>query len=307
MVGLRLAFMGTPEFSAHVLKALISSEHEIACVYSQPPRPAGRGRKLVASAVQQLAENSGIEVRTPVSLKADDVKADFSTLNLDVAVVVAYGLILPAAILEAPVYGCLNLHASLLPRWRGAAPIQRAIMAGDVQTGVAVMQMAAGLDTGDILRETRLPITETATAGTLQEKLATAGTALMLDTLARLVNENLIARPQATDGITYAEKILKSEAAIDWCRPAIEIDRQVRGLNPAPGAYFEHNGERIKLLQAKLAPETGKPGEVLDDTLTVACGDGALQLLKLQRAGKGAMPADVFLNGHAIKAGEFLS
>ena len=260
----------------------------------------------MASAVHQLAEKEGLPVRTPVSLKSPDVQSEFAALNVDVAIVVAYGLILPKAILDAPKYGCLNLHASLLPRWRGAAPIQRAIMAGDKETGIAVMQMAEGLDTGDILSEARIPITAESTAGTLHGELAEAGARLVVETLRRLMNSDVAALPQSNEGITYAEKISKSEAAIDWRRSAIELDRHIRGLNPAPGAYFEHDGLRIKLLSAKPVVGQGRPGKVLDANLTVACGEGALQLLTLQPAGKAQMSAKDFLNGHPIKMGEVL-
>ncbi|MZR29364.1 methionyl-tRNA formyltransferase [Sneathiella litorea] len=306
MAGLRLAFMGTPAFSAHILKALIGSPHEVACVYSQPPRRAGRGKKLLSSAVHQLADAEGLPVRTPVSLKSDEVQAEFSDLKLDAAIVVAYGLILPQAILDAPKLGCLNLHASLLPRWRGAAPIQRAIMAGDKETGIAVMQMEAGLDTGPILSETRLPITDKTTAGSLHDALADAAAELLLATLTRLGDPDLVPMPQATDGVTYAEKISKSEAAIDWHKSASDLDRHIRGLNPAPGAFFEYQGQRVKLLAATPVDGSGKPGEVLDDQLTVACGEGALRLLTLQPAGKGPMSADAFLNGRPIAKGEVL-
>ncbi|MBO0332349.1 methionyl-tRNA formyltransferase [Sneathiella sp. CAU 1612] len=306
MAGLRLAFMGTPMFSAHILTALIGSPHEVACVYSQPPRPAGRGKKLVPSAVHQLANSEGVPVRTPVSLKSPEVQAEFADLKLDVAIVVAYGLILPSAILDAPKFGCLNLHASLLPRWRGAAPIQRAIMAGDEETGIAVMQMEAGLDTGPVLSETRVPINAETTAGSLHDVLAETGAELLLRTLARLEAPDLVATPQSSEGVTYAEKISKSEAKIDWRRSAIELDRHIRGLNPAPGAYFEYQGQRIKLLAATPVEGEGGPGTVLDDRLTVACGEGALRLITLQPAGKGAMDAASFLNGRLIAKGEVL-
>nr|WP_206375944.1 methionyl-tRNA formyltransferase [Sneathiella chungangensis] len=306
MAGLRLAFMGTPAFSAHILKALLDSPHEVVCVYSQPPRPAGRGKKLLPSAVHQLAEAEGVPVRTPVSLKSLEVQKEFADLQLDVAVVVAYGLILPGPVLEAPKHGCLNLHASLLPRWRGAAPIQRAIIAGDKETGIAVMQMEAGLDTGPVLCEARLPIMADTTAGSLHDALAKAGAEILLKTLSRLGDPALVALPQATDGVIYAEKISKSEAAIDWTRSAVDLDRHIRALNPAPGAYFEYQGQRIKLLAAAPVDGDGQPGEVLDDQLTVACGEGALQLLTLQPAGKGAMSAVAFLNGRPVKKGEVL-
>ncbi len=306
MARLRLAFMGTPAFSAHILKALIASPHDIVCVYSQPPRPAGRGRKLMPSAVHIVAEDAGIPVRTPQSLKSPDVQAEFAALDLDAAIVVAYGLILPQAILDAPKYGCLNLHASILPRWRGAAPIQRAIMAGDPETGIAVMQMEAGLDTGPVLAETRIPIISETTAGSLHDELAEAAVPLLLATLERLGDPDLVATPQSAEGVTYAEKISKAEAAIDWTRSAIELDRHIRGLNPAPGAYFEHQGQRIKLLKARPVSGSGAPGEVLDDTLTVACGEGALALQLVQPAGKGPMSAAAFLNGRPIARGEVL-
>jgi methionyl-tRNA formyltransferase len=242
-----------------------------------------------------------------VSLKSEDVQAEFAALKLDVAIVVAYGLILPKTILETPKYGCLNLHASLLPRWRGAAPIQRAIMAGDRETGIAVMQMDAGLDTGGILSEARIAITADSTAGSLHDTLANVGAKLLLETLVRLGDSDLRARAQPAEGGTYAEKISKSEAAIDWRRPAIELDWHIRGLNLAPGAYFEHDGLRIKLLSAQPVAGEGQPGEVLDANLTVACGDGALKLLTVQPAGKAPMTTAAFLNGHPVDKGEVLT
>ncbi|GLQ05435.1 methionyl-tRNA formyltransferase [Sneathiella chinensis] len=307
MSALRLAFMGTPDFSCSVLKALLASPHEVVCVYSQPPRRAGRGKALRPTPVHQMAEDAGIEVRTPVSLKPADVQAEFAALDLDVAVVVAYGLILPKAVLDAPKYGCLNLHASLLPRWRGAAPIQRAIMAGDTETGVGIMQMAEGLDTGDVLAERRCPITPETTAGSLHDTLAALGADLMVETLGQLGSAAVKPVPQPEEGVTYAAKIDKAEAAIDWTRPAAELDCHIRGLSPFPGAYFEHDGTRIKVLQASPVAGKGTPGEVLDDSLTVACGDGALSLVSLQRAGKAPMSAKVLLNGYKIGKGEVLS
>jgi methionyl-tRNA formyltransferase len=307
MGGLRIAFMGTPDFSARVLTTLLKTEHDIVCVYSQPPRRAGRGKKLTPSPVHQLAEENSIEVRTPVSLKPADVQSSFEDLKLDVAIVVAYGLILPKRILKAPKFGCLNLHASLLPRWRGAAPIQRAIMAGDAETGVAVMQMEEGLDTGDILSETRLAITPQTTAGSMHDELAQAGASLMVHTLKRLGDPALTARSQLEHGVTYAEKIRKSEAAIDWTRPAVEINRQIRGLNPFPGAYCEHKGTRIKILKSEVVSGIGEPGQVLDGELTIACGRDALKLALLQRPGKTPMAARVFLNGHPIRKDEVLT
>jgi methionyl-tRNA formyltransferase len=298
--------MGTPAFSCTVLKALLASDHEIVCVYSQPPRPAGRGKALRPSPVQQLAEAAGIAVRTPSSLKPVDVQAAFADLKLDVAVVVAYGLILPLPVLESPRFGCLNLHASLLPRWRGAAPIQRAIMAGDRDTGVAVMQMAEGLDTGDILAERRVPIDAGTTAGSLHDQLADLGAGLMVRTIDALVTGHVQRHPQSAEGVTYARKIDKSEAAIDWTWPAWELSCHIRGLSPFPGAYFRHGDQRIKLLNVKVADGSGAPGEILDDALTVACGDGALQLTCLQRAGKSPVTAREFLNGYKLARGELL-
>ncbi len=304
---LRAAFMGTPDFSAHVLDALIDAGYDIVCVYSQPPRRAGRGKKLTASAVQKRAEEAAIPVRTPVSLKSEEIQQEFADLELDVAIVVAYGLILPRAILDSPRFGCLNLHASLLPRWRGAAPIQRAIMAGDTETGVAVMQMATGLDTGDVLAETRVPITAQTTAGLLHDELAVAGSALLLETLPKLGSGELRAVPQTEAGVTYAEKIQKSEGAIDWTRSAEDLDRQIRGLSPIPGTYFIHGDSRIKLIEAKVCEDKGLPGQLLDNEGTVACGKGALKLVRLQRAGKTAMDLASFCQGHPLAKGDMLT
>ncbi|MBL4906573.1 MAG: methionyl-tRNA formyltransferase [Sneathiella sp.] len=307
MGNLRLAFMGTPEFSCSVLKELIDSPHDVVCVYSQPPKRAGRGKNLRPTPVHQMAEAAGIEVRTPKSLKAEDIQADFAALDLDVAVVVAYGLLLPKPILDAPKYGCLNLHASLLPRWRGAAPIQRSIMAGDTETGVGIIQMAQGLDTGDVLATTKVSITEQATAGSLHDRLAEIGAPLMVDTLGKLETGTLTPQIQPEEGITYASKIDKGEAVIDWSKPAIELSHHIRGLSPFPGAYFEHEGTRIKVLNVDLAEGSGSAGEILDDELTVACGTGALKLTLLQRAGKSPMTSKVFVNGYKIPKGEVLT
>ncbi|MCG8493245.1 MAG: methionyl-tRNA formyltransferase [Sneathiellales bacterium] len=306
MERLRLAFMGTPDFSCSVLNALLTSGHDVVCVYSQPPRKAGRGKKIVPTPVHRLAEEHGLEVRTPLSLKTEDIQQEFSDLDLDVAVVVAYGLLLPKPVLEAPKYGCLNLHASLLPRWRGAAPIQRAIMAGDTETGVGVMQMAEGLDTGDVLAEARVPISEDTTAGSLHDALAAAGSALMVETLNNLQTVRQSAAVQQEDGVTYAKKIDKAEAVIDWTLPAYELGCHIRGLSPFPGAFFEHNGQRIKVLNAEFVEGRGKPGEILDDALTVACGEKALKLTVLQKAGKSPMDAKTLLNGFALPKGEVL-
>ncbi len=298
---MRIIFMGTPDFSVPVLDALVRAGHEIACVYCQPPRPAGRGKKDRPSPVQARAEELGLPIRHPVSLKGDEVQAEFAALKADIAVVVAYGLILPRAVLEAPAKGCLNIHASLLPRWRGAAPIHRAIMAGDAETGICIMQMEAGLDTGPVLlRETTAIGTEETTAK-LHDRLSDMGAALILRALEQI--DSLTPQPQPTDGVTYADKIDKSEARVDWTQPAEQVDRKIRGLSPFPGAWCEIDAARVKLLASRLAPGSGAPGEVLDDALTVACGTGAVQLTRLQRAGKGAQDVDVFLRGRAVAKG----
>ena len=297
---MRLAFLGTPDFAATVLTALADAGHQIVCVYSQPPRPAGRGKALRPSPVQAAAEARGFAVATPESFRGPSVLAEFAALNLDAAVVVAYGQILPQAALDMPRLGCLNLHASLLPRWRGAAPIQRAIMAGDAQTGVCVMQMDAGLDTGPVLACRETPIGPEDTAATLHDRLASIGAALMAETL---VAGPASATPQPETGITYAAKIDKAEARIDWSRSAVALGAHIRGLSPFPGAWCEIAGERVKLLMARPEDGTGIPGEVLDNALLVACGTGALRLNTLQRAGKGPMDADTFLRGFAVPCG----
>ncbi len=306
MSGLRLAFMGTPDFSCTVLKALLASEHEIVCVYSQPPRRAGRGKSLRPTPVRQLAEENGIEVRTPLSLKDEEEQAYFSSLNLDAAIVVAYGLLLPKAILDAPKHGCLNIHASLLPRWRGAAPIQRAIMAGDTETGVGIMQMAEGLDTGDVLSEARTAIHADTTAGSLHDELADLGADLLLETLPVIGTSDANPKTQPEEGVTYAKKIDKAEAKVDWQRTAEELSCHIRGLSPFPGAYFEKDGTRVKLLNVEIIEGSGAAGTLIDDQLTVACGEGALKLTLLQRAGKSPMDTKTFLNGYPLKAGEVL-
>ena len=284
-----------------VLDALVEAGHEIACVYCQPPRPAGRGKKDRPSPVQARAEALGLPVRHPVSLKSAEAQAEFAALGADVAVVVAYGLILPQAVLEAPARGCLNIHASLLPRWRGAAPIHRAVMAGDAETGVCIMQMEAGLDTGPVLLREATPIGAHETTAGLHDRLSTMGAALIVQALERL--DDLTPEPQPEAGVTYAEKIDKSEARVDWTQPAEVVDRKIRGLSPFPGAWCEIDGARVKLLASRLAEGRGAPGEVLDDTLTVACGTGAVQLTRLQRAGKAAQDVDVFLRGRAVAKG----
>jgi len=296
--------MGTPDFAVPTLAALAGAGHEIACVYTQPPRPGGRrGKELTPSAVQREAEARGIAVRYPASLKGAEEQAEFAALKADIAVVAAYGLILPRAVLDAPRHGCLNVHGSLLPRWRGAAPVQRAIQAGDAETGVGIMRMEAGLDTGPVLLEGRTSVAGK-TAGELTTELAEMGAALMVQVLAELAAYPEV--PQAEQGVTYAAKIDKAEARIDWTCSAAQIERQVRAFNPAPGAYFTFEGERCKVLAAEPDAGTGSPGEVIDAPLTVACGEGALRLVRLQRAGRPAMDAADMLRGWAIPAGSLL-
>ncbi|WP_420004120.1 methionyl-tRNA formyltransferase [Arenibacterium sp. LLYu02] len=302
---MRVIFMGTPEFSVPVLEALVAAGHEIAAVYCQPPRPAGRGKKDRPTPVHARAEALGLEVRHPVSLKGAEEQAAFAALNADVAVVVAYGLILPQAVLDAPAKGCLNIHASLLPRWRGAAPIHRAIMAGDASTGICIMQMEAGLDTGPVLLREETPIGATETTDALHDRLSAMGAALIVSALASLPELTPEVQPEA--GVTYASKIDKAEAQINWSAPAREVDRQIRGLSPFPGAWFEESGQRIKVLASQLAEGSGAAGTLLDDQLTVACGSGAVELLRLQRAGKGAQDRETFLRGYALPKGTQLA
>ncbi|MEQ9504860.1 MAG: methionyl-tRNA formyltransferase [Hyphomonas sp.] len=307
---LRIAFMGSPSIAQGVLEALIAAGHEIACVYSQPPRPSGRGQKLTPTPVHAFAEARGLEVRTPKSLKKPDAQAELAALNLDAAVVVAYGLILPQPILDAPRLGCLNMHASILPRWRGAAPIQRAIMAGDTETGIDAMMMEAGLDTGPVVASVRTPITRKDTAGTLHDRLATLAADLAPRALAGLADGSLTPVPQVEDGMTYAAKITADDQRIDWTRPAAEIDCQVRGLAPAPGAWCEADlGQgpvRLKIAFSELTnlSTTAAPGSVIDDRLAIACGDGrAVRLLKLQKPGGKPLDARDFLAGTPVPAG----
>lgn len=299
---MRVVFMGTPDFSVPPLNALVEAGHQIVAVYCQPPRPAGRGKKERLTPVHARALELGLEVRHPVSLRDVAAQADLAALDADIAVVVAYGLILPQAVLDAPRKGCLNIHASLLPRWRGAAPIHRAIMAGDAETGVCIMQMEAGLDTGPVLMREATVITPEDTTDVLHDRLSAMGARLIVDTLSRL--DTLTPDPQSEQGVTYAHKINKAEAQIDWTVPAEQVDRQIRGLSPFPGAWTERNGERIKLLASELAEGQGEPGTVLDDMLAVACGEGAVRLLRLQRAGKAAQDAGTFLRGRPIAPGE---
>ena len=300
---MRIVFMGTPDFSVEVLKALHRAEHEIVAVYSQPPRRAGRGKKARPSPVQKCAEGLGLEVFTPLNFKDDSDRAAFAAHCADVAVVVAYGLILPQAVLDMPARGCLNIHASLLPRWRGAAPIQRAIMAGDAETGVCIMQMEAGLDTGPVIACRATEILAEDTAASVHDRLAVIGAELIVEVLGA---GKLNAKPQSEAGVTYAAKIDKSEAKVDWGQPAEVIDRLIRGISPFPGAWCEMKGERVKLLGSVATKGSGEAGIALDDKFTIACGQDAVRLSKLQRAGKGPMEADVFALGFPLSKGEKL-
>ena len=297
---MRIIYMGTPDFAVPALVALAKAGHEIVGVYSQPPRPAGRGKALRPSPVQAQAEQMGIEVRTPVSLKDPEVQSAFAALNADVAVVAAYGLILPRAVLEAPRSGCLNIHASLLPRWRGAAPIQRAILSGDNVTGVTIMNMEAGLDTGPMRAKHVTPI-EDKTAGALTAELAQAGAELMVEVLDDLSAHPPV--PQPEEGVTYAAKIDKSEARIDFTRDAHQVERQIRAFNPFPGAFLEYRGERFRILAAHVEEHEGPPGELLDNSLLIGCGHGAIRPTLIQRAGKGTMSPGELLRGYDMPAG----
>lgn len=299
---MRIVFMGSPDFAVPSLDVLVASGHDIACVYTQPPRPAGRGKADRKTAVNRRADEIGVEVRCPPSLKDVGEQARFAALDCDLAIVAAYGLILPAPILAAPRAGCINIHASLLPRWRGAAPIQRAILAGDEITGVTIMRMEEGLDTGPMLL-TRETAVDSKTAGDLTEELAKLGAEAIVDWL----REPRPPVAQPDQGMTYASRIDKAEARIDWTRSAEHIERQMRAFAPAPGAWFEASGERIKLLKAKLGAETlGEPGEVLDDGLTIACATGSIRPLTVQRAGRGPMTPDELLRGFPIPKGTVL-
>ena len=296
--------MGTPEFAVPALVALVDAGHQVIAAYTQPPRPGGRrGKELTPSPVQREAEARGIEVRHPVSLKGAEEQAEFAALGADIAVVAAYGLILPQAVLDAPAHGCLNLHGSLLPRWRGAAPIQRAILAGDTETGVGIMRMERGLDTGPVLLEGRTPIAGK-TAGELTAELAQMGARLIVEVLADLPAYPEV--PQPEDGVTYASKIDKAEARLDFTQNAEQVERQVRAFAPAPGAFFELEGERYKVLAAEIVAGVGAPGTTLDDRLTIACGDGAIRPIVVQRAGKPAMESDALLRGKPIAPGTVL-
>ncbi len=300
---LKLVFMGTPDFAVPSLAALIDAGHDIVCVYSQPPRPAGRGQSERLSPVHAYAMDRGIDVRTPTSLKSEIDQQAFAALNADAAVVVAYGLILPKAILDAPELGCLNLHGSLLPRWRGAAPIQRAIMAGDEISGVCVMQMEEGLDTGPVLKRLEVDLLTTTTAGMLHDQLADLGAPLMVEALAGLAEGTLSGQAQPEDGASYAAKIDKAEARIDWRLDAAVLGALIRGLSPFPGAWFAYAGERIKVLKATPVDRNGEAGQALDGDLMIACGQGALRLELVQRGGRKPMSAADLLHGFPVPVG----
>ncbi len=313
MTSLRLAFMGAPEFALPSLRALADAGHEIAAVYAQPPRASGRGHKERPCPVHALAQERGWPARTPTSLQEAGVQTAFAELGLDVAVVVAYGLMLPPAVLASPRLGCVNVHASLLPRWRGAAPIQRAILAGDTETGVTIMAVDEGLDTGPMLLAEAVPIAAAETAETLHDRLATLGAGLIVAALEGLAAGTLSPRPQPEDGVTYAAKLHRGEGRLDWRRPAAELERAVRAFTPWPGAEFEaprgQSDARIKVLAAEVVTgdPAAAPGTLLDARLTVACGAGALRLLKIQRPGKAALDAEVFLRGFDLAPGTRLA
>ncbi len=298
--------MGTPDFAVPSLAALIAAGHEIVCVYSQPPRPAGRGQQVQKSPVHRFAEEKGVPVRTPKSLRNAEAQAEFAGLNADAAVVAAYGLILPQAILDAPRLGCVNVHGSLLPRWRGAAPIQRAILAGDAETGITIMQMDVGLDTGAMLSKEAVAITPATTASGLHDDLAALGARMIVPALAGLADGSLTAQPQPEEGVTYAAKLTREDGRLDWSQPAAFVERQVRALTPWPGCWFDIGAERIKVLAAEPggaamgAPGTLLPGTLLDDRLSVACADGAVRLTRVQRPGKAPVDGAAFLRGFAL-------
>ncbi|MBK8770413.1 MAG: methionyl-tRNA formyltransferase [Rhizobiales bacterium] len=297
---MRIVFMGTPDFATHALRALAEAGHEIVAVYSQPPRPAGRGYGVKPSPVHALGEQLGIPVRTPVSLKGAEEQLAFAALKADAAVVVAYGLLLPRAVLDAPRFGCFNIHASLLPRWRGAAPIQRAIMAGDAESGVTIMRMEEGLDTGPMVKIARVAITPQTTAASLHDELVEAGAALMVEALR---DPQQPGTPQPANGVTYARKIDKAEARIDFARDSADVRNHIHGLSPFPGAWTMIGQSRVKVLKAEAVAGAGEAGTALDDRLTIACATGAIRFLEVQREGKGAMPAEALLRGLAVPPG----
>ncbi|MGB8183376.1 MAG: methionyl-tRNA formyltransferase [Stellaceae bacterium] len=304
---LRLAFLGTPGFAARILGALLEAGHGVAAAYTQPPRPAGRGHRVTRAPVHELAEARAIPVETPANL--DDAAAKkFAALKVDAAVVAAYGLVLPKTMIDAPRLGCLNVHASLLPRWRGAAPIERALIVGDRETGISIMRMDEGLDTGPVLLAERMAIPARMGASALYDELAALGARLIVAALAAAAEGKLNPKPQPADGVTYARKLRREEGALDWRRPAIELERAVRAFEIFPGTYFTHDDERIRVLAAEIADGSAGavPGTVLDDRLTIACGTGALRPTRLQRAGRAVVAAEAFLRGHAMARGTVL-
>jgi len=304
---MRLVFMGTPEFSVPTLEALVNAGHDIVAVYTQPPRPAGRGKKVRKSAIHVAAEKHGLRVFTPNSMKAPEAIAEFAALKADAAVVVAYGQILPQAVLDAPEYGCINVHASLLPRWRGAAPIHRAILAGDQKTGVCIMQMEAGLDTGPVLARAETPIGASDTTLVLHDRLAALGASLVDGVLVALKAGTALPQQQDEGGVTYARKIEKAEAQINWDESADTIDRQVRAMSPFPGAWFKLDGDRIKLLAGTPCAQNGVAGSVLDNQLTIGCGSASYRPTRVQKAGKAAIGIEDFLRGNPVSPGTRLS
>jgi methionyl-tRNA formyltransferase len=302
----RLIFMGTPEFAVAALQALIKAGNDIVCVYTQPPKPAGRGQEVKKSPVQLAAEAAGIEVRSPKSLKTPEEQQAFRDLKADIAVVAAYGLILPKAVLEAPRYGCINIHGSILPRWRGAAPIHRALLAGDKESGITIMQMDEGLDTGAMLMVKSLPIPATATAQMLHDALRDLGAEMIVQAVKDLPEGKLKATPQPPEGATYAQRLSREEGRVDWKEEAEVLARKVRALNPWPGVFFESKGERVKILEARVEKKSGTPGTLLDASFAVACGKDAMVLTRVQREGRAPMEGDAFLRGFAVKPGEVL-
>lgn len=307
-MSLRIVYMGTPDFAVGPLAALLEAGHEVCCVYSQPPRPAGRGHKVKLSPVHAFAEGRGIEVRTPRRLRSEADQAAFAALGADVAVVAAYGLILPKPVLDAPKHGCINIHASLLPRWRGAAPIQHAILAGDAESGVTIMAMDEGLDTGDMLLTGRVAITGQTTATSLHDDLAAMGSRLIVEAMAELEAGTLTATPQPPSGETYAGKLTREDGRLDWRRPAVDLERQVRALTPWPGTWFLHGDTVLKVSDAESVPGVdGQPGEVMDDVFTIACGEGGFRPTRIQRPGKAPMTAGDLLRGYDLAKGTRLA
>jgi methionyl-tRNA formyltransferase len=306
MASMRLVFMGTPEIAVPSLSALIEGGYEIACVYSQPPRPSGRGHRVTPTPVHRFSEERGIPVLTPDNFKSPDAVSDFAEFNADLVVVMAYGLILPKEVLQAPRLGCINIHVSLLPRWRGAAPIQRAIMAGDDETGVTIMQMDEGLDTGPILRQDRVRIVQETTAESLHDELAQVGALSACGALTDLQSGSIKPVAQAAEGATYAAKITRNEGFLDWHQSAIDVERRIRALNPWPGTWFERDGERIRILSAEAAEGNGNAGTILNQSAVIACGEGAIRPLVMQRPGKSATDTEAFLRGYDLPAGTIL-